>query len=120
MDWLKSNTRLAIGLAIIALLLLWLGPKACQNSLDEGLEQRVESNRGEAFGDSAADAVDTIGEAQDREQDSETLGGRNAEEIRGAAGADQPVAPEVDRAGRDALCRREAYKDWDFCKEPER
>lgn len=111
--WLTLRVALYLAGALAALALLcWLyaaitaSPKA---------EARLGRNTTEAAQESGSDAVNTVGEAGDREAASEDLTRSNEKAIRDAEGADAAVAAPARDAGLQALCRRAAYRDSPRC-----
>ena len=104
-----------VGAAIILLAVLY-GPAACQRIRGLEAQGRMNQEQGNGFGNSAADAVGTVGTAGRREAESEDLTRRNERDIMAAEGARDPVNPATNRAGRNALCKREAYRNHPDCK----
>lgn len=88
----------------------------CDKRRNEAAQSRVERGQAGAASESAKDAIGTVTAAGERETASEGLTRDNEREIRGADGAQDRVKPGVDVAGRQALCRREAYRNDPKCK----
>lgn len=78
-------------------------------------EARLSRNQSEAAQQSGADAVNTVGQAGDREAGSADLSRTNEASIRAAPGGADPVTAEARAAGISALCKRAAYKDDPRC-----
>lgn len=106
---------LIAGLAFVAALLIF-GPAACQKFRSQAAQNRMNTEQGGAFADSAGNAINTVEQAGARDAESETLTATNEREIRAAPGADQQASTEVNRAGRNAVCKRLAYRDTPQCK----
>lgn len=104
-----------IGLALIALLFA-VTLYQCDKRRNEKAQSKVDSAQSEAATNSAADAINTVSEAGQREAVSEELTRSNEREIRAAEGAAERVKPGVNYAGRSALCRREAYRNDPKCQ----
>ena len=116
---MKDITARVIGTAIFAVFLLGLillGVNQCQKRQSMGVQSRVDQGQAGAADNSAADAVQTQGQANARERTSEDLSRTNEKEIRNAPGANDPVNPAARDAGLRSLCRRAAYRDSQKCK----
>jgi hypothetical protein len=100
-------------IGLVAMLAMWLGYRAI--TADARTEARLSRNQAEAARQSGADAVNTVGEAGEREAAGDALTRENNQEIRNAPGADAPVSAEAGAAGLAALCRRRAYRDEPRC-----
>ena len=114
--WLESNLRsiamIAIGCAVIAILLLL---SQCEDSRRAAREADLNRGQGQAATESGRDAVGTVGAVAGRQAETDRTTRENENEIRNAPGADAPVDPAVGRAGRDSLCRRAAYRGSAEC-----
>ena len=112
------NRSLAVALtaALLAAVLLLLGPAACQRIRSLSAQARLGDEQLKAAAKSGADAVDTAGRAARRERESEETTRTNEREIRHAEGADDRVHPGVRDAGLRSLCRRAAYRDSERCR----
>ncbi len=106
-----------IFVAAIAVM-VFAGPAACQKIRSLTAQSKVNSAQSGAFTNSAGDAIGTVGAAGQREAGSEALGRDNARDIMNAGGARVPANPALNRAGRSALCKRDAYRNSPQCKEP--
>jgi uncharacterized protein YdbL (DUF1318 family) len=104
-----------IGLVLLALLMS-ITLYQCDKRRDEKAQGKVDSAQSDAATNSAADAINTVSEAGQRETASEELTRDNDREIRAAEGAAERVKPGVDYAGRRALCKRPAYVNDPKCK----
>lgn len=112
-----NRTTLILGAILAGLILLAvIGPAACQRIRSMGAQTRLNQGQTEALGNSAADAVKTQGEANQRETESEKLSRSNEKEIRNAPGANDPVNPATRDAALRSLCRRAAYRDSERCR----
>lgn len=113
---MSRSLTLAAALALLAALLLLLGPAACQRLRSLGAQARLGNAQLQAAGESGADAVATTAAAGARERESEQLSQRNREEIHHAQGADQSLHPDLRDAALRSLCRRAAYRDGERCR----
>jgi hypothetical protein len=113
---LSRTVTLAVTAAVLALVLILAGPAACNKIRSMGAQARLQEERGQAFGNSAADAIAVQGAAAARERAAEELTRTNEQEIRNAQGATEAVDPAVRDAGRRSLCRRPAYRDSEQCR----
>jgi len=113
---MNRTLMLAVGLALLATLLLLLGPAACERIRSLGAQARLGREQLDAAAKSGADAVAATAGAARRERESEDLTRHNEREIRDAQGADQKVDPGVRDAGLRSLCRRAAYRDGERCR----
>jgi type II secretory pathway component PulM len=112
-----SRTLIMAGvIVLLVVLLVTLGPAACNKIRSMQAQQRLNQGQTEALGNSAQDAVQTQGKANQRERESEDLTRTNNQEIRDAEGANDPVNPAVRDAGIRSLCRRAQYRDSERCR----
>jgi cell division septation protein DedD len=102
------------GIVIVALALLLLSQ--CDKRRNEKAQSKVDAAQSEAATNSAADAINTVSEAGQREAASEDLTRQNERDIRAAPGAGDRVNAGVNAAGLQALCRRDAYRNTQRCK----
>lgn len=102
------------GIVIVVLAILFLSQ--CEKRRNEHAQARVDNAQSEAATNSAADAINTVSEAGQREAASEELGRTNEREIRAAPGASDRVNAGVNTAGLQALCKRQAYSNSERCK----
>ncbi len=99
---LAALTALLIALAVWWLYSTWTAkPKA---------EARLGKNTTEAAQASGKDAVNTVGQASDREAKIDDLTRTNERDIRNAQGADAAVAAPARDAGLRSLCSRASYR----------
>lgn len=105
-----------IGGALLALVLVVVGPAQCRKTDRLKAEARVGEAQGRAASANARDAVASGSAAAARERESDALTARSEREIRDADGADVAVGDAVARAGIDGLCRRDAYRDGERCR----
>jgi type II secretory pathway component PulM len=117
MPSLATIRLIGAGLLVLLLVaaLLW-GPAACNRIRGLEAQSKVDRGQTEALGNSAADAVETQGKANQRETESEAVTRSNEKEIRNADGANDPVNPAVRDAGLRSLCRRAAYRNSERCR----
>jgi hypothetical protein len=108
---------LVVGL-IALVLVVGLATRSCDKRRAAAAQGRLEQSQAEAASNSARDAISAVARSGERETASEALTRDNEREIRAAPGASERVNPGVDAAGRQALCRRQAYKDDPKCKKP--
>lgn len=113
-------TRAIILVAGIAALVLVVGftVRSCDSHRSRAAQARVERSQSEAAANSAADAINAVSAAGEREAGSEALTRSNEQQIRNAQGANDHVNPAVRDAGIAALCRRQAYANDPRCKRP--
>lgn len=102
------------GIVIVVLALLLLNQ--CEKRRNEKVQSKVDSAQVDAATNSAADAINTVSEAGQREASSEDLTRTNERDIRAAPGAGDRVNAGVNAAGLQALCRRDAYRNTERCK----
>lgn len=102
----------AVAVVVLALLLL----SQCEKRRNEHAQSKVDQAQVEAQSNSAADAINTVSEAGQREAGSEDLTRQNDRDIRAAPGAGDRVNMGVQTAGLQALCRRDAYRNTERCK----
>lgn len=102
--------------AILLIAIAGFGLYQCDQRRNEAAQGKVSGAQAGAAENSAADAINTVSEAGQREAASEGLTRSNERDIRGAEGASERVKPGVDAAGRAALCRREAYRNDPRCQ----
>ena len=104
---------IAVTIAIIAALLLL---SQCSTMRNRASQERVEDAQAGAATNSAADAIATQGQANQRERAAVELDRVNEEDIRNAPGSDAKVDPRASDAGRRALCLRDAYRNRPECQ----
>lgn len=111
--WLTLKVALYIGAGLAALAALWWLYSAI--TANPKAEARLAKEQAEAALESGRDAVETVGEAGEREAASEALTRDNERNIRDAEGADDEVAVPVNDAGLRSLCKRRAYRSDPRC-----
>jgi len=79
------------------------------------VEAELNANRAGAAIESGADAAGTVGEVGTRASETDLITRENENAIRNAPGADAPVDPAANAAGRSSLCRRAAYRNSPEC-----
>lgn len=114
--WLTAKVIAFIAIAVFVVGLLLWGPAACDKIRSLTAQSKVDKGQSGAFTNSAGDAIETIGNASDRERASDDLTRDNSRDIHAAPGADTKVPQPVNQAGRNALCKRAAYKNRPECK----
>lgn len=97
---------------IIAGVLLW---NAWQSGATAKTETKLATGQTGAAIASGADAAQTVGTVGAGEAATDTITRENDRAIRNAPGADAPVDPAADAAGRASLCRRAAYRGRPEC-----
>ena len=115
-DRLGRRAIIMAGLVIVAIVAILLFLSQCEKRRSEGAQSRVDSSQSGAQSASGKDAIATQGQAGERDRVSEEVTRENSRAIHNAQGAGDKVNPNVDRAGRSALCRREAYRNLTECK----
>lgn len=99
----------AVIAGLVLFLALW-GPAACQKMRSQQAQGKLDRAQSGAFQNSAADAIDTQGKANERERQSEDVGRANREDIRNAKGSDAAVDPAARDAGFRSLCKRPSFR----------
>lgn len=112
----EKPARLIAYAGLILILAAAAGIAVWASGRSERAQARVDRGQVAAATASAGDAVNTVGQAADREAASEALTRANERDIKAAPGAEVQVSRQVDAAGRAALCRREAYRNQPQCK----
>lgn len=112
--WLTVRVLLYVALALAAIFAAW----ALYNAVTTNpkAEARLSRNQAQAAQESGSDAVNTVGQAGEREAASDALTRENEAAIRAAPGAADPVTAEARGAGIAALCKRAAYRDDPRCR----
>lgn len=113
---MSRELKLALALIVLAAVLAFIVPAACQRIRSQAAQARLEHAQSEALSNSAADAISTVSASGARETASEDLTRSNERNIRDAPGAGDVVNAGVISAGMAALCRRAAYRDDPRCK----
>jgi hypothetical protein len=107
---MKRNIILmAMVAGLILFLALW-GPAACQKMRSQQAQSKLDRAQGDAFENSAADAINTQGAANVRERESEDVSRSNREDIRNAKGSDAAVDPAARDAAFRGLCKRASFR----------
>lgn len=116
----RMTTQIAaiIALAVLAVLILTIGPAACQKIRSMAAQGRVERSQADAASNSSADAIGAVAASGEASAASEAITRDNERRIREAQGSDAPVNPAARDAGITALCRRQAYANDPRCKHP--
>ena len=109
---ISSGVRVgaAIGMIVLILLIIFAGPAACNKIRSMGAQHRMDAEQSGAFRNSAGEAINTQGAVNDRATQGEAVGRANAEDIRHAQGAANPVTPASRDAAFHALCMRPSFK----------
>lgn len=114
--WLAARSRNIILIAFIVIVgggLLTL--RQCQRDRVTATQQRVDDGLVGAARDSAADTINSVAAASERDAASERTHKDNADAIRQLPGAAAPVDPVVAGAARRGLCRYAAYRERAEC-----
>lgn len=112
-----ARRALAVIAAIILIMVLSAMVPSCLSKWrSERAQSRLDTSQAGAASNSAADAINAVAAAGERERASDDLTRDNAREIAQAEGAGERVNPAVDGAGRRAICRRAAYANDPKCK----
>ncbi len=109
---ISSGVRIgaAIGILALILLVIFAGPAACNKIRSMGAQHRMDAEQGSAFRNSAVEAINAQGAVNDRATQGEAVGRANAEDIRHAQGAANPVTPASRDAAFASLCKRPAFR----------
>lgn len=100
-----------VALTALALVVWWAGGGARR----EAAEARAEAAMSDSRAKSAADAGVILDQAHTASTESETLSRETADAIRNAPGASVRLDPGLNRAARERLCLRAAYRDRPEC-----
>lgn len=112
-----AGRTIALVVAIVSLVLAAAIIPGCVSKWrSERAQSKVDTAQSGAATNSAADAINTVSEAGQREAASEDLTRQNERDIRAAPGAGDRVNAGVNAAGLQALCRRDAYRNTQRCK----
>lgn len=108
--------RLLIAMAVFALLLVgWFLLTEPGRQKDAAAAARVGTISAQGAAAAARDAQGVVITSSKAEVASADLDRRNSDAIKSAQGSNDPVMSGVDRAGRDALCLRDAYRRDPAC-----
>ena len=110
----KALIGVVLALAV-ALAISW-GWNAWKDSQAAGLKDRVEKGQGDAFRNSAVDAIDAQGDVHANDAATDKLGDEHEKTIRTAPGADQPISGDLNRAGRRGMCDYKANRNKPECR----
>lgn len=102
--------------ALLLIGIIGFGVTQCDKRRNEAAQSKVDDAQAGAATNSAADAINTVSAAGQRESGSEDLTRQNDRDIRAAPGAGERVNMGVHSAGLQALCRRDAYRNTERCK----
>lgn len=108
--------RVIVGALALVLLIGVLQVRSCINAKRAAPAAKVQGEQAKAAGNSAADAIGTQSQVNQREREGEDLTRANEKEIRNAPGADARVDDRATAAGLDSLCRRARYRDTERCR----
>jgi len=112
----RTAARIALAVITVVLLIGVLQVRSCVNAKREAATLRVQGEQLKAGANSAADAIATQGQVNQREREGDDLTRANEKEIRDAPGADARVDDRATAAGLDSLCRRPLYRDTERCR----
>jgi hypothetical protein len=116
---LSLAVRIALGagaLLLAGVLVWWLFLRPSQLKA-EAVNARADATVAKGESAKAADAARIVENTHEILRTIERTTITNEREIRAAEGADAPMAPDVVRAGRAALCLRHAYKLHPACNQ---
>lgn len=115
--WLRSSIGMVIaGLVVLVLILGVLQVRSWQQDRLRAAQSKIDRGQAGAARESAADAVNTVGNVAEAQRESEDLTRSNEREIRDAEGANDAVNPAVRDAGLRSLCRRAASRNDPRCR----
>lgn len=86
-----------------------------RHNAHQAAETKVEGAMSGARAKAGTDAGRIVDDAHAAQTASEDLTRKNADEIRKAPGADAPIDPRLNDAGRRGLCNRPAYRGRPEC-----
>lgn len=119
MKWIQEFGARAIAtmvLILIVVALVLFGTSQCSKRRSLDAQSKVTQGQGDAFHNSASDAINTQGGVSQRQGQSDDLTRSNEKDIRNAPGSNAPVDPAARDAGLRALCKRTAYRDNPKCR----
>jgi type II secretory pathway component PulM len=103
---------IATVVAVIALVLVvGLTVRSCDKRRSQAAQHKVERAQTGALTNSAADAVNTVGNVSTNAASSEALTRSNERSIRDAEGSSDKVNPAVRDAGFASLCKRASFRN---------
>lgn len=107
-----AGRTIALIIGVLVLIVaVSLTVRSCDKRRAEHAQNKVDQAQGDAFQNSATDAVTTQGEANKREADSEAMTRSNERTIRDAEGSTDAVNPAVRDAGFASLCKRPSFRN---------
>lgn len=101
-----------VGIALAALAIL---AASFLHGQHKAAQAKVDAEMGRARSQSTSEAMATVERANAFQDQSEALSRENENAIRQAPGADQPLPYDLNRAARERLCHREAYRRLPEC-----
>jgi hypothetical protein len=118
--WIGANAaRLILIVGLIVLLATVISIRSCNVARTATTETSLATGQAGAAAESGADAVNTVGNRAQAEEQSDAISRENDVAIRNAEGATVVVPAGVSGAGISALCRRAAYQGDPRCAQPQ-
>ena len=94
-----------------------LGLRSCAAApATQAAVAEIDAGLSAARAQSGADAVNDVGNVNERQASAEDISKENRDDIMAASGARAPVDRAVASAGLRSLCRRAAYRDSEQCR----
>ncbi|MET3826580.1 hypothetical protein ABIC16_002273 [Sphingomonas sp. PvP055] len=119
-SWLgRSAATLVFAIGLIALIATVVSIRSCGTARTAETETTLAIGQAGAAAESGADAVNTVGNRAQAEEQSDAISRENDAAIRNAEGATVVVPAAVSGAGISALCRRAAYQGDPRCAQPQ-
>ncbi|WP_242183198.1 hypothetical protein [Sphingomonas sp. CARO-RG-8B-R24-01] len=117
--WFAANAaRIVFAIGVVALITTVISIRSCRAAQTVKTEARLEAGQASAAVASGADAVNTVGNRAQEEEQTDAISRENDATIRNAEGAATVVPAGVSGAGISALCRRAAYAGDPRCAQP--
>jgi hypothetical protein len=107
---------LAIVAAVLALIIVIAGPKACDALRSRDAQIKVNEGQRGALVESIEDTLNTVSGVTTNTVNSGDVSRQNEGDIRNAKGANQAVDPAANAAGLRALCRRPSHRNDPACR----
>ena len=118
--WFAANAaRLIFVAGFVVLVATVLSIRSCDVAGTAKTETSLAAGQAGAAAESGADAVNTVGNRAQAEEQSDAISRENDGAIRNAEGATVVVPAAVSGAGISALCRRAAYQGDPRCAQPQ-
>ena len=118
--WLgKSLATIVFVIGVIVLIATVISVRSCNTARTARTEATLATGQAGAAAESGTDAVNTVGNRAQAEEQSDAISRENDAAIRNAEGATVVVPAGVSGAGVSALCRRAAYQGDPRCAQPQ-